>query len=197
MKCRASAGLIAVAATWLLDLPSLCAQTPPAPERPRLVVLCAVDQLAAWVFAQGEPFLAEDGGFRRLAREGVTFAQCAFEHACTETGPGHATIGTGAPASRHGIVKNTWWSPADHATVYCVAGDAEALPDLPEGKDKSPARLTAPTFAECLKAHVPGSRVASVAWKDRSAILMVGGAADVAAWIEPKRGVLTDRKSVV
>ncbi|MEC7726795.1 MAG: hypothetical protein VYD05_14835, partial [Planctomycetota bacterium] len=40
--------------------------------RPRLAVLCSVDQLAAWVHALGRPFYAEDGGFRRLEREGVT-----------------------------------------------------------------------------------------------------------------------------
>lgn len=197
MNRRACACFVAFAAAWLPAQQPDPARPPAAPERPRLVVLCVVDQLAAWVYAQGEPFLAADGGFRRLAREGVTFAQCAYEHACTETGPGHATIGTGAPASRHGIVKNTWWSPADKAVVYCVAGAAEPLPDLPEGKDRSPARLSAPTFAESLKAHVPGSKVASISWKDRSAILMVGPAADVAAWIEATRGVLTTNRTWV
>jgi predicted AlkP superfamily pyrophosphatase or phosphodiesterase len=168
-----------------------------AQERPRLVVLCSVDQLAEWVYAAGEPFYSDYGGFRRLRKQGVRFAHCAYEHACTETGPGHATIGTGAPASRHGIVKNQWWSRQRQKSVYCVAAPAEALADLPEGKNRGPANLQAPTLADSLKAHVPGSKVASVSWKDRSAILMAGGAADVAAWFEKSTGNLVTNKSWV
>jgi len=159
-------------------------------QRPRLVVLVSVDQLADWVFALGERHYAEDGGFRRLQREGVTFDECAYEHACSETGPGHATIGTGAPASLHGIVKNQWWSRDEQRSIYCVGVPMPALADLPEGKDRGPARLLVPTLADSLKAHIPGSKVASVSWKDRSAILMAGGAADVAAWFEKSTGNL-------
>ncbi|MCK5945068.1 MAG: alkaline phosphatase family protein, partial [Planctomycetes bacterium] len=176
---------------------ALLAVTAAAQERPRLVVLCSVDQLAAWVHALGQPFFAEHGGFRRLQRDGVTFANCAYEHACTETGPGHATIGTGAPASSHGIVKNQWWSRADQQAVYCVADAVDALADLPEGGGRGPGRLLVPTFAESLKAHVPGSKVASVAWKDRSAILMAGRGADVAAWFEATTGNLVTNKGWV
>ena len=92
-----------------LFLAGLVAASVPAQERPRLVVLCSVDQLASWVHALGAAHYSDYGGFRRLQRQGVTFANCAYEHACSETGPGHATIGTGAPASVHGIVKNQWW----------------------------------------------------------------------------------------
>ncbi len=175
----------------------LPAQILPPAARPRLVVLCVVDQLPSWVYAQAEPHLAATGGFRRLARDGVTFPLCAFEHACTETGPGHATIGTGAPASAHGIVRNTWWSPTDGAKVYCVGDEAEALPDLPDGGGRGPGRLRAPTFAASLKAHIAGSKVVSVAWKDRAAILMAGADADVAAWIETRTGTLTTNRSWV
>jgi predicted AlkP superfamily pyrophosphatase or phosphodiesterase len=159
-------------------------------ERPRLVVLCSVDQLARWVFEQGRPHLAADGGFRRLLAGGVEFPQCAFQHACTETGPGHATISTGAPASAHGIVRNEWWSPADGGKVYCVSDRVEPLPGLPEARNRGPGRLLLPTLADSLKAHVPGSKVASVAWKDRSAILMAGRAADAVVWFESATGNL-------
>lgn len=158
--------------------------------RPRLVVLCSVDQLARWVFEQGRPHLAADGGFRRLLAEGVHFTQCAYEHACTETGPGHATIATGAPASGHGIVRNEWWSAEDGGKVYCVGEKVEALPDLREGKDRGPGRMLLPTLGDSLKAHVPGAKVASVSWKDRSAILMAGRAADAVVWFEATTGNL-------
>ena len=41
-----------------------------AQERPKLVVLCSVDQLATWVHALGEPFYSD--GFARLRDAGVT-----------------------------------------------------------------------------------------------------------------------------
>lgn len=175
------------------------AQNRPAPaeparagERPRLVVICSVDQLATWVLEQGLPHLSEDGGFRRLLREGTSFDQCAFVHGCTETGPGHATLSTGAPAASHGIVKNVWWDPATQQEIYC-AGDPEvaALPELPEARGRGPGRLLAPTLGDAVKAHLgSAARVVSVAWKDRSAILMAGRSADVAAWIETTTGRL-------
>lgn len=169
---------------------AMCATQTVGQERPKLLVLCSVDQLASWVHALGEPFYAEDGGFRRLKKNGVTFANCAYEHACTETGPGHATIGTGAPASRHGIVKNNWWNRDTRKVIYCVGEPAVALADMPEGGDRGPGRLLAPTLATCMKAHIPGTRIASVSWKDRSAILMAGRDADVAAWFEVTTGNL-------
>lgn len=161
-----------------------------AQQRPKLVVLCSVDQLAAWVHALGEPFYAEGEGFRRLKQHGVTFANCAYQHACTETGPGHATIGTGAPASRHGIVKNNWWDRDTKQKIYCVGERAAPLVDLPEGKNRGPGRLLVPTLATCMKAHIAGAKIASLSWKDRSAILMAGRDADVAAWFEVTTGNL-------
>jgi hypothetical protein len=168
-------------------LPAQQAGTPRI-ERPRLVVLCAVDQLATWVFEQAEPHFAADGGFRRLLREGAYFPACAFRHACTETGPGHATIGTGAPARAHGIVRNAWWSENDNRVVYCVEDLVAPLPEWPEGKVRGPGKLLVPTLASSLKAHVPGSKAVSVAWKDRGAILMGGIDADLCVWGESKTG---------
>ena len=184
-------GLFLVGLLW--SARPVTAQQQAAP--PRLVVLCSVDQLAAWVHAMGEPFFAADGGFRRLRDQGVTFANCAYEHACTETGPGHATIGTGAPASRHGIVKNNWWDREAKQLLYCVGEPAEALAELPEGKNRGPGRLMAPTLAASMKAHIPGSKVASISWKDRSAILMAGREADVAAWFEVTTGNLVSNRN--
>lgn len=182
MMLRVSFVALLAASAW--------AQQEHARERPRLVVLCVVDQLASWVFEQGRPFLAADGGFQRLMQQGAWFSKCAYQHACTETGPGHATIGTGVPASVHGIVRNSWWSVEDGKLVYCVQEAMPALPDLPEGKDRGPGRLQAPAFASSFRKGVPGSKVASVSWKDRSAILMAGPDADAVVWIETATGNL-------
>jgi hypothetical protein len=160
--------------------------TPATP--PRLVVLCAVDQLASWVFEQGKPWFADDGGFRRLLREGVQFQKCEYEHACTETGPGHATIGTGVAANVHGIVRNKWWVPAQRLAIYCVDEPMAPLADLLEGRDRGPGLMLAPTLVTAVEQGVPGTITASISWKDRSAILMAGPAANAVVWFEATTG---------
>ncbi|MBK8096401.1 MAG: alkaline phosphatase family protein [Planctomycetes bacterium] len=171
------------------EAPTVTAPANPS-ARPRLLVLCSVDQLATWVWNNGRPFFRATGGFQRLLRDGVHLPQCAYLHACTETGPGHATLGTGAPANVHGIVKNQWFVPENGKKIYCVEQEMAALPDLPEGKNRGPGLLRVPTLGDALKAQVPGSKVVSVSWKDRSAILMGGRSADVCAWLENTTGRL-------
>jgi len=165
--------------------PSISAQSKPKP--PRLVVLCAVDQLARWVLDEALPFCG-DGGFKRLQREGVTFANCAYLHGCTETGPGHATLGTGAPACAHGIAHNEWFDSATGKPLYCVSEPVPALPEFPEGKDRGPGLLLVPTLGDLLKEHAAAAKVVSVSVKDRAAILMGGARADAVVWFEVATG---------
>lgn len=181
-KIAAIAALVLAACSAAQDAPSRVA-------RPKLVVLCSIDQLATWVFDEARPHFATEGGFRRLLDEGVLFSECAYLHGCTETGPGHATIGTGAPASAHGIVKNEWYDRDKKAKVYC-AGDDAVLPhgDFPEGKRRGPLRLLVPTIGDLLSRSNAASKVVAVAAKDRSAILMAGGEADAVVWFEPTTG---------
>lgn len=155
---------------------------------PRLCVLVSVDQLAQWVFDAARPHLPADGGFARLLAEGAVFADCRYAHACTETGPGHATIGTGVPARVHGIVRNQWWVREKAAKTYCVDEPMAPLPAWPEGKNRGAGLQRAPTLAAALEARDPRSVTVSVAWKDRSAILMAGAKADLAVWCEAATG---------
>jgi predicted AlkP superfamily pyrophosphatase or phosphodiesterase len=161
------------------------AQAPAEP--PALVVLVSVDQLAAWVFDELRPHLPAGGGFRRLLDHGVDFEACAFAHGCTETGPGHATIGTGAPAAVHGIVGNQWFDPASGRIVYCASSPG-AAPVGGGPADRGPGTLGVPTFGQALKAADPQSRVVGLSLKDRSAILMAGHGADAALWFDAESG---------
>src|SRR5262245_14708016 len=190
--------LVRPAAFALLAVSSPLAAQDPAPvpaattaaaARPRLVVICSIDQLARWVFDAALPHFAADGGFRRLLDQGISFPNCAYRHACTETGPGHATIGTGVDARVHGISKNEWWDTQARRTVYCV-GDpaAAALPEFPLGKGRGPGRLLVPTLGDLLKQHDAACKVVSISHKDRSAILMAGARADAVLWFENGAG---------
>ncbi len=159
-------------------------------DRPRLVVLVGVDQLASWVFEAGRPHLQPDGGFARLMQQGSWFRECAYLHGCTETGPGHATIGTGAPARMHGIVRNAWYDAAAKRAVYCAEDlTAKTFAEFPEAADRGPALLQAPTLAQHLKTNLGDAcRVVSVSAKDRSAILMAGPYADAVVWFSTATG---------
>lgn len=173
-------------AAALLAAATLAAQQ--GPVRPRLLVLVSVDQLAQWVFDAARPHLAADGGFARLASQGAQFTDVRYAHACTETGPGHATIGTGVSASVHGIVRNQWWVREKAAKTYCVDEPMPALPEMPEAKNRGAGLLRAPTLAAAMEAQDARTVTVAVAWKDRSAILMAGAKADLAVWCEYSTG---------
>ena len=77
----------------LLSLFALPQQPKGAATPPRLVVLISVDQLVPEQLQRLEPYLT--GGLGRFLREGTVFWRATVDYACTETGPGHATIATG------------------------------------------------------------------------------------------------------
>jgi predicted AlkP superfamily pyrophosphatase or phosphodiesterase len=156
--------------------------TRPAANGIRLVVLLVIDQLTPEVLAGAWPHLGDDG-FRRLAREGVSFEKCAYDHACSETGPGHATLGTGTSPSIHGIVANAWIDASTGQIVGCV--DDESVKLIPgDTRGSSAHRLLAPTLGDAMKSKWPEARIVGISIKDRSAILPVGAAADRAVWYD-------------
>src|SRR5262245_19565596 len=77
--------------------------TPAGP--PRLAVLLVFDQLRG-DYPERWDALFEDGGFRRFQNEGAWFKECHYPYAGTYTGPGHATLATGAAPDKHGIIAN-------------------------------------------------------------------------------------------
>jgi predicted AlkP superfamily pyrophosphatase or phosphodiesterase len=139
---------------------------------PKLVVVVVVDQLRADYL---DPSRAYTSGFKRLREEGAVFTQCHYSHIPTETALGHATILTGAPPALTGIVSNEWVDRSTGKKVYCVENSAG---------EKTPERLMVPTLGDLIKEKDPKSRVAAVAGKDRSAILLAGQKADAAIWYD-------------
>lgn len=181
-----------VAAAILL---SLSAAAPASPAqgnlpraRPRLAVIVCVDQLATWLVHDALPFLGK-GGIREMAAEGVWFRHCEFPYAALMTGPGHATVSTGANPSRHGIIGNSWFDRTANKAVYCCE-DPEARPvGSPSGPRSSPALLRAPTIGDQFKVHFgKAAKVVSIAWKDRSAILCAGRSGDAVVWMDAASG---------
>jgi predicted AlkP superfamily pyrophosphatase or phosphodiesterase len=166
---------------------------------PRLVVVIAVDQFRYdYITRFSDLFLPsglEDrnpGGLGYLLHHGAFFADAHFSHLPLFTGPGHATILTGASPSETGIVSNDWLTTT-LKSVNCVQDDAQTIagepPHTKQQRGKSPVRLLVPTVTDELRlANNRASKVVGVAIKDRGAILMAGHNPDACAWFDSNTG---------
>ena len=158
------------------------AATPP----PKLIVMVAIDQFSADLFAEYRGKFT--GGLARLA-SGVVFPSGYQAHGATETCPGHATILTGSHPGRAGIVANNYFDLSvarDDKRVYCA--EDESVPGTASGGGKyapSANHLLVPTLGDLMKARDPKAQVVSVAGKDRAAIMMGGRQADELMWLAP------------
>lgn len=162
---------------------------PKAPERPRLVVMVAVDQLIPEQLERLAPLL--DGGLGRFVRGGSMFPRARLQYGDTETGPGHATYGTGMNPLHHGLVGNDWVLPEQKAPSYCVSDpDSKSVTsEGPTSRDgRSPHNIRAIGLCDRLKALDPESKAFAVSSKDRSAIGMSGQHPDVVLWWDRTHG---------
>ncbi|MGH9362997.1 MAG: alkaline phosphatase family protein, partial [Thermoanaerobaculia bacterium] len=152
------------------------AAEPPAPDDSlRLIVLVVVDQLRGDVVHRLGGVLGTDG-LRRLAEGGVWYRNAHYSHANTVTGPGHATIATGARPSGHGIASNDWYDRKTGAKINCVSDSASPVVGTAgETGNASPANLTSTAFSdEWILATGGRGRAFGISGKDRGAILPVG-----------------------
>ncbi len=157
--------------------------------RPKLIVILVVDQFRPDFLERNRATFGQDG-FEFFLERGAYFAACRYDYAATHTGPGYATVLTGAYVDGHGIMGNAWFDPAAKHHVLAEADDSTQLLGV-NGKKAggSPRRLLASTLGDELKLATAGkSRVFSVALKPRAAILQGGHAADAAYWIDRASG---------
>jgi predicted AlkP superfamily pyrophosphatase or phosphodiesterase len=174
----------AIGAALLLAAPAAAHPSPvaaPAPTKPKLVVVIAVDQLSSDLFTQYRPYFT--GGLRRLS-EGIVFPSGYQGHAATETCPGHSTILTGSRPSRTGVIANNWFNlglAREDRQVYCAED-----PRLPGSSSSnytvSSYHLKVPALGDLMKRIDPATRVAAVAGKDRAAVMMAGYRPDHRYW---------------
>ncbi len=172
--------VVAVFGVVWLPLPML-GQVPAS--RARLVVVISIDQFRSGYVERFRRYFATNG-FNRFLRDGAAFTEAHYEHAITQTCPGHAVILTGSHANVNGIPANYWFNPALRRAEYCAADTSARLVGV-GGEGRSPRNLLVSTVGDELKAASGGrSRVITVAGKDRSAIMLGGHRADAAYWTE-------------
>jgi len=156
-----------------------------ASEAPKLIVFISIDQMRA---DHLERYAKEySAGFKRLTTEGVWYSNADLGYANTSTAPGHATMATGVYPWKSGIVGNSYSDRIANRRVYSVE-DTTAMPVDGEGGKRSPRNLLALTIGDWLKGGSSLSRVVSMSYKDRAAILMGGHKADGAYWYERTKG---------
>ena len=158
--------------------------------RPKLVVIIVIDQFRGDYLERYRDQFGE-GGFRLFLDHGAYFTDCNYNYANTRTGPGHATLLTGAYSSGHGIMANEWWDPEKKKLVTSVEDDATTLLGIPgNAHGSSPHNLLSDTLGDELRLATQGkSRVFGVSLKDRAAVLPAGFAGNGAYWIDANSGL--------
>ncbi|MBK6754496.1 MAG: alkaline phosphatase family protein [Flavobacteriales bacterium] len=159
------------------------AQPPAWTTPPKLVVGIIVDQMRTdYIYRYWDNF--GDGGFKRLIGEGAFCRDAHFDHVPTETGPGHATVYTGAPPGRHGIVLNERYIKGSGRIAYCVEDpDVQGVGIAGSSGQRSPRELLVTTLSDELERRTDGaSRTIGLSFKDRGAILPIGRTGDGAYW---------------
>ena len=92
----------------LLILTSYSFVTYSQKKAPKLIVGIVVDQMRTdYIYRYWSRF--GEGGFKRLVNEGFFCKEHTLQLCSTYTGPGHASIYTGAAPNVHGIIANDWY----------------------------------------------------------------------------------------
>lgn len=179
----------AIAATLFLAGCGMAAEPETPPEtraKPRLIVQLVVDQFRADYVGRYRGQWSR--GLDRLLTQGATFPDAAYPYAGTVTCAGHASIGTGALPSTHGMVLNAWWDADIEHRRACTADESvEAVGFTADSDGRHSARwMMVPTFAERLDASQPEAdgRVVTLSLKARSAIGLAGHGGDAVVWFE-------------
>jgi hypothetical protein len=125
-----------------------------------------------------------------LLDHGAWYKNCYYQYANTETGPGHATLGTGTYTLGHGIMANEWYDAARGRVVTSVEDEkVKAVGAAVEGASASPRNLQTDTLVDELKMATGGrAKAFTVALKDRAAVLPGGFSANAAFWIDRTSG---------
>jgi predicted AlkP superfamily pyrophosphatase or phosphodiesterase len=157
--------------------------------QPKLVVGIVVDQMRYdYINRYWDDF--SERGFKKLLAQGYNCSNTHYNFIPTYTGPGHASIYTGATPSSHGIIANSWYSKSLDKYSYCVSDSTMSTVGAENASGKmSPAKLLNTTFGDELRLFsMNRSKVIAVALKDRSAVLPGGHMANGSFWLDSETG---------
>ena len=163
---------------------------PRLPARPKLLLIIIIDQFRPDYLVRFRRQFVERGF--NLLLTGANFVNCRYEQAMTITGPGHATLLTGAYPQTHGIIGNEWFDRGLARLVDCVEDPGTRLVNdkgTTAEPGASPHYLVGSTLGDELRAaNNYQSRVVSISLKDRGAVLPGGHSANAAFWYSSATG---------
>lgn len=164
-------------------LPVHAASWPANP--PKLVLMVVIDQFRADYITRFESKMGKDG-FRALIKDGAYFPYGEYDLLQAMTGPGHATVLTGAYPYQMGIPLNDWYDQKTRKVKYCTEDAEFETVGAPTRAHvgTSPRSLIGSTVGDELKNVDRPTFNVSIALKDRASILMGGHRADLAIWFD-------------
>jgi len=157
-------------------------------QKPKLVVGIVVDQMR-YDYLNRFYNKYEEGGFKRMMREGFNCKNNHFNYIPTYTGPGHASIYTGTTPKYHGIIANDWYDKVSKKMTYCAGDNTRSSVGTESSAGKmSPHRMSTTTFGDenRLFTQMRGKTI-GISIKDRGAILPAGHSANAAYWFHGKK----------
>ena len=158
-------------------------------DQPKLVLGIVVDQMRYdYINRYWDDF--SEGGFKQLVTKGYNCTNTHYNFIPTYTGPGHASIYTGATPSSHGIIANSWFNRSTEKYNYCVSDSTMNTVGADNASGKmSPSKMLNTTFGDELRLFsMNRSKVIGVALKDRSAVLPAGHMGNNAFWLDSETG---------
>ena len=158
--------------------------------RPKLVIGMVVDQMRWDYLYRYYSRFRNDGGFKRLLKDGFSCDNTLIPYVPTYTACGHSCIYTGSVPAITGIISNIWWDKNLNKNINSTQDDSvKTVGSNTELGQMSPRRLQVTTICDELKLATNfHSKVFGIALKDRSSILPAGHSADAAYWYDLKTG---------
>lgn len=158
-------------------------------QRPKLVIGIVIDQMRWDYLYRYYDRYAENGGFKRLLKQGFSCENTLISYTPTITACGHAGIYTGSVPAIHGITGNDWWDKQLNRNVYCTDDSSVQTVGSTSQGMQSPRNLLTTTICDELRLATNfKSKVIGIALKDRSGILPAGHSANAAYWYDSKTG---------
>jgi predicted AlkP superfamily pyrophosphatase or phosphodiesterase len=157
-------------------------------DKPKLIIGILVDQMRQEYFFKYQERYTE-GGFKRLMKDGYMMKNAHYNYIPTFTGPGHASVYTGATPAMHGIIGNNWYVRNLNRMIYCAEDTTvNAVGGSALNGKISPRNMLSTTISDELRfSSNKRSKAVGIAIKDRGAALPAGHTGD-AYWFDSKTG---------
>ncbi len=139
---------------------------------PKLVVTIVIDQFRADTLLRWRDRFSANG-FRRLMSQGAVFPFAQYPVLQNMTCPGHTMILTGSVPAQNHIPLNEWYDSRLKKKIYCTDDAKDGI---------SPRRAEGDTLGDEMKLRWATSKIVSISFKDRAAVMLGGHAADAAYW---------------